>query len=41
MKARYADLTDGEAVELMRKKVAQVKALLADIGRYLREAGGE
>lgn len=40
MRPKYADVSDAEATELMRKKIAQIKSLLVEINGLLREAGG-
>lgn len=40
MKPKYADISDADATEMLRRRMAQVKTLLIEINDALKEAGG-
>ena len=40
MKPRYSSISDAEATELMRRRIAEIKSLLKEINETLKEAGG-
>ena len=41
LKLKYTDLSDEEAIELMRKKFMKMKSLLLEIRDLLKVAAGE
>lgn len=40
MRPKYADISDADATEMLRKRIGQVKSLLVEINEALKDAGG-